>query len=73
MFFLFEAIAKKEKIFVTEGDIEVELRAIAAQNNVTPEQVREHYENHKLLPDLRLGIMERKVRDLLRESATLTD
>ena len=72
-FFLLDAIAKKERIFVTEGDVEVELRDIAAQNNVSVNDVREHYESHKLLPDLRLGIMERKVRDFLRGHAKLTD
>lgn len=72
-FFLLDAIAKKEKIFVTEGDMEVELRNIAAQNNVSVGEVREHYEKHRLLPDLRLGLMERKVRDFLRQHAKLTD
>lgn len=72
-FFVLEAVAKKEKIFVTEGDMEVELRQIAAHNNVSVEEVREHYETHRMLPDLRLGLMERKVRDFLRDNAVLTD
>lgn len=73
VFFLLEAIAKRQKIFVTEGDIDVELRDIAAQNKVTPDQAREHYEKHDLLGDLRLSIMERKVREFLRENAKITD
>ncbi|MHC4899124.1 MAG: trigger factor [Planctomycetota bacterium] len=73
VFFLLEAIAKKQKIFVTEGDVDVELRNIAAQNNVTPEQAREHYKDNDLLGDLRLSIMERKVREFLRENAKITD
>lgn len=73
VFFLLEAIAKSQKIFVTEGDIDVELRNIAAQNNVTPEQAREHYEKNDLLGDLRLSVMERKVREFLRENAKITD
>ena len=73
VFFLLDAIAKKEKIFVTESDIEGELRNIAAQHSVPVNDVRDHYEKNKLLPDLRLGVMERKVRDFLKEHATLTD
>jgi trigger factor len=73
VFFLLDAIARKEKVFVTEGDVEAEIRTIAAQNNATAEQVWAHYEKHKLLADLRVGIMERKVRDFLRESAKITD
>ena len=72
-FFLLDAVAKKEKIFVTENDVDLELRNIATQNNVSVSDVRDHYEEHKLLPDLRLGLMERKVRDFLRENAKLTD
>lgn len=73
VFFLLDAIAKKEKIFVTEGDIEAELRQIAAQHSVAVNEVREHYEKNKLLADLRLSVMERKVRDFLRQHAKLTD
>lgn len=73
LFFLLEAVADKEKIFVTENDVEVELRRIAAENNVSLDQARQYYEQQRLLPNLRFAVKERKVRDFLRESATLTD
>jgi len=73
VFFLLDAIASSQKIFVTEGDMDVELRNIAAQNNVSPDQAREHYEKNDLLGDLRLSIMERKVREFLRDQAKITD
>ncbi len=73
VFFLLEAIAAKQKIFVTEGDVDVELRNIAAQNKVSPEQAREHYQKNELMGDLRLSLMERKVREFLRENAKITD
>ena len=73
VFFLVEAIAKSEKIFVTEGDVDVEFRNIAAANNVTYEEVKKYYEEQDVVGDLRLGIMERKVRDFLRENAKITD
>ena len=68
-----EAIAAKQKIFVTEGNVDVELRNIAAQNKVSPEQAREHYQKNELMGDLRLSLMERKVREFLRENAKITD
>lgn len=73
VFFLLETIAKSEKIFVTESDVDVELRNIAAANQATPDQVKKHYEENKLLDDLRWNVRERKVRDFLRDSAKITD
>lgn len=73
IFFLLEAIARDNKIFVTENDVEDALRMLAAQNNVSPEDVRKHYEQNNLMGDLRLGVLERKVRDFLRDSAEITD
>ena len=73
LFFLMEGIARQEKIFVTETDVDVQLRNIAAENNVPPEQVREYFTAENRLGDLRVGIMERKVREFLREKANITD
>lgn len=73
VFFLLDAIARKEKIFVTENDVEQELRGVAAANGVTPEDARAYYDKQGLMPDLRVGIMERKVRNFLRENAKVTD
>ena len=73
LYFLLEGVARKEKIFVTETDVDVQLRNIAAENNVPPEQVREYFTAENRLGDLRVGIMERKVREFLRENANITD
>lgn len=72
-YFLLDAIARNEKIFVTENDIDVELRNIAAQNNVSVDEAREHYESKNLVADLRIGLLERKVREYLRDQAKITD
>ena len=72
-FFLLDSIARKHKIFVTESDVDAELRLIAAQHEAPPDEVRQHYETNKMLPDLRVSIMQRKVRDFLRDKATYTD
>ncbi|MBZ0152385.1 MAG: trigger factor, partial [Planctomycetes bacterium] len=78
LFFLVEAVARQQKLFVTENDVEAELRQIAAANSgpeqqITAEQVRTHLERENRLGELRLGLLERKVRDFLRENAKIVD
>jgi trigger factor len=78
LFFLIEAVARQQKLFVTETDVEHELRAIAAANSgpeqqITAGQVREHLERENRLGELRLSLLERKVRDFLRENAKVVD
>jgi trigger factor len=78
LFFLIEAVARQQKLFVTETDTEAELRAIAvansnADNQVTPAMVREHLERENRFGELRLALLERKVRDFLRDSAKIVD
>lgn len=73
IFFLLDAVARQQKILVTEGDVEEAIRALAAQHNVTPDAVRKHYDENNMMADLRLGILERRVRDFLRANAKVTD
>lgn len=73
LFFLIEAVAKKQKLFVTESDVEAELRNVAQANSVTPAQVREHLEKNNQMGELRLGLLERKVREFLRANAKIVD
>ncbi|HET6203462.1 MAG TPA: trigger factor [Planctomycetota bacterium] len=68
--FVLEALARREKIFVTEEEMRTEFQAIAGRNGVPPEEVRRYYEErHDLLGALRAELLERKVRRLLREQA----
>lgn len=78
LFFLIEAVARKQKLFVTENDVEAELRAIAVANSsegnqLTAAHVRAHLEQENRLGELRLGLLERKVRDFLRDNAKIVD
>lgn len=78
LFFLIEAVARQQKLFVTENDMEAELRAIAMANSnetvqFTSQQAREFLEQQNRLGELRLSILERKVRDFLRENAKIVD
>ena len=73
MFFLFDAIARQEKIGVAEDDIRLEIESIAERHGVSPQEVQTYYQENKMLPDLQLGVLERKVRDFLIENAKITD
>lgn len=66
--FVLEAIARKEKVFVTEDDLEAELRAIAERNQSTVEEVGRYYQQQNLFPALRLDLLENKVRNFLFEN-----
>lgn len=68
-FFLLEAIAKKEKLFVTEDDLAQELRAIAERNQSSFEEVRQYYDQQGMLPALRVDVLEAKVRGFVFDSA----
>lgn len=71
--FLSEALAKKHKLFVTETDIENELRRIASENQVEVPKVRREFEERNLFGELRLELMTRKVREWLRKTARIVD
>jgi len=73
LFFLIDAVARREKLFVTEGDVDTEVKNIAQQNQATPAQVLEHLEQHQQLGELRLALLERKVRDFLTGRAKIVD
>ncbi len=73
LFFLIEAVARKQKLFVTESDVEAEVRNIAQANSVAPAAVVEHLEKNNQMGELRLALLERKVRDFLRENAKVVD
>lgn len=66
---LLEKIAEKEKIYVTEEEMDECLLQIAYSQGQNPQAVREYFENNNLIGRLRLQIRERKVRDFLRGKA----
>ena len=70
---IFEKIAKKEKIFALEDDVAREYERLARENGHTPTEVRRYYEEKDLVGELRAEILEKKVREFLRNGAKLTD
>ena len=69
--YLIEEIARQKSLQVGEQDFEAEFAAIAVRNGVEPDQVRKYYQEEKLLQQLGIELLERKVRGFLRESADI--
>lgn len=67
--YLLEAIADKEKIFVTEDEVEDRIQRIAAVSGKWPHEVKEQYESKGFLSVLRSKMREEKVLAFLREKA----
>ncbi len=72
-FFLVREIAKKEKIYVTEGEVNRAVQALAARENVPADQLRSQLESKGILQEIRFDLLERKVLDYLREKAELVE
>jgi len=66
-------IARKEDIKVTDEDINENLSTIAGNYNIPTEQVREIYEQNKLLDALEANLAEQKVIDFIIENAEIEE
>jgi trigger factor len=71
--FVFQKIAEVEKIDVNEEDINDEVERIAEQNDESPRRLRARLEKDDLLEALAIDIIERKVLDLILDSAEYED
>jgi trigger factor len=71
--FICDHIAKKEKIFVTEDEVNQRINELAGRYRKWPNEVRKYYEENQMMGQLRTDIREEKVRKLLREKAVITD
>jgi trigger factor len=71
--FLLDAIAKKEKVFVTEREIEERIAQMAASYRRTPEEMKEYVEQRDMLSSIRTGMKEEKVVELLRKKVKIED
>lgn len=67
--FIYDKIAEKEKIYVTENEIEEELKVIAGQQNTNYQEIKRHYEEKNLTEGLRNFLRNQKIRKFLRENA----
>lgn len=71
IYFILERIADKEKIFVTESEVDARIAALAAGYRTTPQKLRAQMEEEKSLGDLRAGMREDKVADFLTKNANI--
>lgn len=71
--YLIERIAKKEKIFATEADLEQKIEDMAVAEGKTPTQIREILVKEDSLDGLRMRILEQKVRNFLKAEARIVD
>jgi trigger factor len=70
--FLVEAIGDAERLQVTREDLSAELRQIAARNRTAVDEVVKYYQQHNLVQQLTVELLERKVRAALRSKAAIT-
>ena len=73
IFFVLDRIAEKEKIFVTEDEVESRIAAMAGSYNLTPQRMRAQIEQEGSLSELRAGLRENKVVDFLLKSAKIEE
>ncbi len=71
--FVLQKIAEVEKIDVDEDEIDEEIERIAEQNNESPRRLRARLEKEDMLDVLAIDIVERKVLDLILDSAEYED
>lgn len=71
--FLMDRISQKEKLFVTENEIESSVRALASMQNMDSQALYDDMYDKGQLSSLRAQILETKVRKLIREKATVVD
>lgn len=71
--FICDHVAKKEKIFVTEDEINQRINELAGHYHKWPNEIRKYYEENHQLGQLRADIREEKVRKFLREKAIISN
>ncbi len=64
---LLDAVAKKEKIFVTETEVDERVARMATAYHRTPEEMTEYLEGQDMLSSIRGRMREEKVMELLRK------
>lgn len=71
--FLIGEIAEREGIVVEEQEMAEEMQYRAAQHQAKVEDVVKYYQEHGLLQQVQVELLERKVRVFLRENAKITE
>ena len=73
IFFMSDRIAEKEKIFVTENDVENRIGTLANSYRMSSQRMRAQIEQDGSLSQLRVGMREDKVVDFLLKNAEIEE
>jgi trigger factor len=68
---IFDKIAAREQVVLSEEELEEGLARIAARSGSTTPQVRKYYEDNNLMASLKMQLRDEKVMKLILDSATL--
>jgi trigger factor len=71
--FLLDAIARREKIFVTEREVNDRVAQMAVGYNRTAEEMQDYVEQNHMLSSIRTSMKEEKVVELLRTRVKIED
>jgi trigger factor len=70
--FLLSKIARQEKVFVTESDVQAQVRQFAAQQGWREERAQEYLEERGMLSSFRADMREERTMEMLIEKAEIT-
>jgi trigger factor len=73
LFFILSKIADKERIFVTEDEVNARIEAMAATENRAADQIARDLEQNDRLSELRSSMREEKVRSFLLDKAKIKE
>ena len=73
LYFILEKIGQKEKIFVTERDVEKRIEEIAATRHLKSARIRHDMEQEGLMPQLRIQLREEKTLEWLLSKAQVQE
>ena len=71
--FLVSELAEREGLEVTQEDMSGELAQIAQRNQASIEEVMNYYRENRLMDQVAIELIERKVRKFLRENANIQE
>ncbi|MEN8149370.1 MAG: trigger factor [Planctomycetota bacterium] len=71
--FLMDAIAKAEKIFVTESEIEERISQMASAYGRSYEEMEQYVEQRDMAGSIRAGMREEKVMEMLKKKVKISD
>jgi trigger factor len=71
--YILRKIADKERIFVTDDEVQEQVRALAARQNWSERKTQRYMEEHDLMSSLRADMRENRTIQFLLQNAKLTE